>query len=564
MGLEEVLAKELVKLGAENVVVLRRGVSFMADKALMYKANMCCRTALRILKPVYKFTAFDADEVYEKVKAFEWEQYLDNSKTFAIDSVVYSENFRHSKFLSYRVKDAIVDRFRERTGERPSVRLHKPNLKINVHVANTNVTISIDSSGEPLYKRGYRTDQTEAPINEVLAAGLLQLAGWDGSRDFIDPMCGSGTFLVEAGLIARNIAPGVFRDGFAFEEWADFDAELFHSIYNDDSQEREFEHTIYGSDILKDAINIATDNVKSAGLAKDVKLKVCPMEELPLPSKNALVVFNPPYGERLRPDDLGALYDRIGMKLKNDFIGMEVWVITEDNETTRKIGLAPSVHIPIDNGGIACEFKKYELFKGKREDYVREKAMNLTPGDEEKKEENLGYTFFKYDYEEPGSDNKKDDGVTVVNGRRTLGHREADGSRSARPRVDFYHTQKAGDQEDEYTFDTPEEREAYLERKQRHERFESRQKRQQDAERKPTFAHQRPNDGGYPHDRVSGGKSVQRTGSRSWSRDGYRPSEERGGSRGPQKPKHDFKNDNYKPVRKFDRRNNGQRTSDGE
>lgn len=530
-GLEEVLAKELVKLGAEEVEVLRRGVSFKGDQEMMYKANFCCRTAVRIIKPVLKFTAEDADEVYEKVKAFEWEKYLDKTKTFAIDAVVYSEIFRHSQFLSYRVKDAIADRFMEKNGWRPSVRLTNPDLKINVHVSHNEVTLSFDSSGEPLYRRGYRTDQTEAPLNEVLAAGLLLLAGWDGQQDLIDPMCGSGTFLTEAALIARNIAPGIYRKSFDFEKWPDFDADLLQKLFEDDSQEREFTHTIYGSDILKQAIAIAEDNVRSAGVSKFVDLKVCPIQELEVPSNDALVIFNPPYGKRIKVDDLSQLYAEIGSKLKKDFTGMSAWLIIEPNEATQNIGLAPSKHIAVDNGGIPCEFRKYEMFQGRRDDFLRERAENATPAaegetaetaavpetkKEEEPAENPGYTFHVYDYKDPAAIETEEDSKEDGKDDRRGGFRREGGSdhfrggdRDSRggdrgPRRSFGNDRggdrpygdrgrsfgdrdKRGgfrkdndrnndqpyDETDGFKFDTPEEREAYIESKRRHEKFKA-------------------------------------------------------------------------------------------
>jgi len=372
-GLEEVLAKELINLGADNVEILRRGVGFTGDLEMMYKANLCCRTALRILKPVFKFEAKNADEVYEKVKGFDWSSYLDPSKTFAVDSVVFSDNFKHSKFLAYKVKDAIADYFSEKTGERPSVRIVNPDVQLNIHVAQEHCTLSIDSSGESLHKRGYRTAQTDAPLNEVLAAGMLLLAGWDGKTDLIDPMCGSGTILIEATMIALNIVPGIYRSGFAFEKWSDFDRELFDQLYNDESQEREFDHKIYGSDILPKAIRIAEENVKSAGLSKYISLQVSPFQSLSMPAKKALIISNPPYGERIGARDLSELYAMIGTKLKHDFDGMEAWIITNQNEASEKIGLRPSQKIKLMNGPIECEFRKYELFKGKRNDYVKKR-----------------------------------------------------------------------------------------------------------------------------------------------------------------------------------------------
>ena len=269
-GLEEILAQELTELGADNIEIGRRMVSFTGDKTMLYKANFCLRTAIRILKPLKHFTAHDADEVYNEVKAIRWEDYLTTDKSFAVDAVVFSEEFRHSKFVSYRVKDAIVDYFREKTGKRPNVRINKPDVLLNIHIAENTCTLSLDSSGESLHRRGYRQEAVEAPLNEVLAAGMILMTGWRGECDLIDPMCGSGTIPIEAALIARNIAPGVFRQEFAFEKWPDFDRDLFDAIYNDDSQEREFAHKIYGYDNNPKANEIATRNVKAAGVTKDI------------------------------------------------------------------------------------------------------------------------------------------------------------------------------------------------------------------------------------------------------------------------------------------------------
>ena len=244
-GLEEVLAKELEELGADQVEIIRRGVRFYGDKEMLYKANFCCRTALRILKPIYQFDASDTDEVYDKIKSFNWSDYLTTKKTFAIDAVVYSDTFKHSKFLTYKIKDAIVDYFLEKEGERPSVRMTNPDLQLNIHVSQEHCTLSLDSSGESLHLRGYKEEQTEAPLNEVMAAGLLKLSGWSGQSDFMDPMCGSGTIAIEAVLMALNIAPGVYRKGYAFEKWADFDEELLQNLYNDDSNEKEFNFKAY-------------------------------------------------------------------------------------------------------------------------------------------------------------------------------------------------------------------------------------------------------------------------------------------------------------------------------
>lgn len=364
-GLEEVLAQELTELGASNIEIGRRMVSFTGDKAMMYRANFCLRTAIRILKPIKHFSAKTADEVYEAVKSIEWENYLDNMSSFAVDAVVFSNEFRHSKFVAYKVKDAIVDYFREKTGNRPSVRINNPDVSFNIHVAEDRCTLSLDSSGESLHRRGYRQEQVEAPLNEVLAAGMILMTGWRGECDLIDPMCGSGTIPIEAALIARNIAPGVFRKEFGFEKWKDFDQELFDSIYNDDSQEREFNHKIYGYDNNPKANEIATHNVKAAGVTKDVILKIQPFQQFEQPAEKSIIITNPPYGERISSGDLLDLYQMIGERLKHAFTGNDAWILSYRDECFDQIGLKPSVKIPLFNGALECQFRKYQLFDGK-------------------------------------------------------------------------------------------------------------------------------------------------------------------------------------------------------
>jgi len=371
-GLENVLAEELIRLGADNLEIGVRMVSFEGDLALMYKANFHCRTALRILKPIHTFTAKNTDEIYEEIKKMKWFEYMTEKNTFAIDSVVFSKIFSHSKFVAYRTKDAIVDYFTAKTGKRPSVSVSNPDLYINIHIAHNKCTVSFDSSGESLHKRGYRVAQTEAPLNEVLAAGMILLTGWKGESDFIDPMCGSGTLLIEAAMIAMNIPPGVYRQNFAFEKWPDFDQELLQDIYNDDSNEREFNHKIYGSDISPKAISIAKQNIKSAGI-KCIDLVVKGIQQYTeKPSPNpGLMVTNPPYGERLRPDDIFKLYETIGERLKHVFTGYSAWILSSQKEYFDKIGLKPSKKYMLINGALECEFRKYEIFEGKRDDQKR-------------------------------------------------------------------------------------------------------------------------------------------------------------------------------------------------
>jgi putative N6-adenine-specific DNA methylase len=374
-GLEQVLATELVQLGANNVQVERRAVSFTGDKRMLYTANMCLRTASRVLVPILSFKAQKADDIYEQVKALEWSQYMTIKTTFQIDATVYSDYFRHSQFVTYRVKDAIVDYWMERENQRPSVKLEGADLYLNVHIAGDRVTLSLDSSGESLHKRGYRVANTQAPINEALAAGMLLLAGWNGQSDFYDPMCGSGTLLIEAALIARNIAPGVYRQGFAFEKWADFDADLWDDVYNDDSRERDFKHKIYGSDAGFYAVQAATKNIQSASLQRDIEVKQIRIEELRLADTNtegALVMINPPYGERLSQDkNVLRLYQDMGTALKHQFNGATAWIISSNEDALKCVGLRPAKKIHLVNGDLECLFNKYELFKGDRKTWKK-------------------------------------------------------------------------------------------------------------------------------------------------------------------------------------------------
>lgn len=372
-GLEEVLAEELRGIGAENVRPGRRMVAFEGDLSIMYKANLCCRTALRILKPFHAFEAHNPDELYDKVKEYDWSEVLTLDKTFSIDVTAYSEEFTHSRYVTYRVKDAIADYFQDRFGrdKRPKVRLQDADAMINVHISGSEVTLSLDSSGESLHKRGYRVEQTEAPINEVLAAGIILKSGWRGDSPLVDPMCGSGTFLIEAALIAANINPGIYRNGFAFEHWKDFDAELFESIYNDDSAERDVEYKIYGSDISPRAISIAQRNIRSAGVGRYIELEARPIakwDEAPQPA--GVLVTNPPYGERISAPDMEGLYETIGERLKHVFTGYHAWIIGYRDEYFKCIGLTPSQRIPMLNGSLECELREYVIFDGDKKSFL--------------------------------------------------------------------------------------------------------------------------------------------------------------------------------------------------
>lgn len=281
-GLEPLLAQELTELGANDVQIGRRMVSFTGDKEMMYRANFFLRTAIRVLKPIKHFRARSADDVYNAVKEIDWSQYIQPGMTFAVDSVVFSTEFHHSKFVAYKVKDAIADQFRERSGTRPNVSVSNPDIQLHIHISDYDATLALDSSGESLHRRGYRQESVAAPLNEVLAAAIILMTGWRGETDLLDPFCGSGTFCIEAALIARGIAPGIFRQGYAFEKWPDFDAELFQQVSGDDSGEHDFTHHIYGRDIDPKAVGIARRNVRAAGLSKDITIDEADFTKVPL------------------------------------------------------------------------------------------------------------------------------------------------------------------------------------------------------------------------------------------------------------------------------------------
>ena len=381
-GLEPLLAQELTELGASDIEIGRRMVSFTGDKEMMYRANFCLRTAIRVLKPIKQFKARSADDVYEAVKAIDWSEYLSPETTFAVDSVVFSPEFHHSKFVAYKVKDAIADQFRERTGNRPNVSVTNPDIQLHIHISDYDATLALDSSGESLHRRGYRQETVAAPLNEVLAAGIIMTTGWKGETDFLDPFCGSGTLCIEAALIARGIAPGVFRKNYAFEKWPDFDRDLFEQVYNDDSMERDFDHHIYGRDIDPIAVGIARRNVKAAGLAKDITIEEADFKDVPLSlparkgegtpeveSPKPLLVTNPPYGQRISSPDLLGLYKTIGQKLKREFAGGEAWILSYHEECFDEVGLKPSLKTPLYNGSLECELRKYVLFDGRLNDH---------------------------------------------------------------------------------------------------------------------------------------------------------------------------------------------------
>jgi len=367
-GLEPVLAKELRNLGAINVKEGVRNVTFEGDTGFMYKANMTLRTAIRILKPFKTFNVRDEHDLYKQIQRIHWEDFLFTDKTFAINSTISSDNFTHSHYVSLKTKDAIVDYFRDRYGKRPSIDLDHADLFINIHIQRDTCTVSFDSSGDSLHKRGYRSSTNIAPINEVLAAGLVLLSGYDGTQHFIDPMCGSGTILIEAAMIALNVPPNLNRKEFGFEKWADFDADLFNKIQESVVKKiRETASEIIGYDKAPSAIRKAEENVENADLSEFIKIEKQDFftSTKPVDGKT-IVLFNPPYGERLEVD-IPVFYGKIGDTLKKGYEDTDAWLITSDfSNGLKKVGLRTSKKIQLYNGNLECRFVKYEMYKGSR------------------------------------------------------------------------------------------------------------------------------------------------------------------------------------------------------
>ena len=373
-GFEEILAKELQVLGAQDVEMGTRMVSFKGDKGFMYKANLSLRTALKILKPIYYFKATNDQNLYKGIQGIDWSKYIGESQTFVIDTTIHSDNFKHSQFVSQKAKDAIVDQFREKTGQRPSVDKDFPDLRINIHIDRDQVSVALDTSGASLHQRGYKTATNIAPINEVLAAGMLLLAGWDGKSDFLDPMCGSGTLLAEAAMIACNIPANINRKEFAFEKWNDWDNDLFDQIIDAlMKRTREFHYTITGYDKAPSAVQKAKDNVQNANLDDYITISQANFFDTKKENTGPLqMVFNPPYGERL-DIEMERFYREIGDTLKNNYPNTNAWFITANLEALKFVGLRPSRKIKLFNGSLEARLVKYEMYEGSK----KGKYMNV-------------------------------------------------------------------------------------------------------------------------------------------------------------------------------------------
>lgn len=366
-GFEELLAKELRNLGAIDVKEGVRNVTFEGDTGFMYKANLCLRTAIKILKPIRSFKVRNEQDLYDQVYKMHWGKYVDNTGSIAVDTTLATDLFNHSKFISLKVKDAIVDKFRNTEGKRPSVDLDHPDIRINVHVQKNYCTISLDSSGQSLHKRGYRSGTNIAPINEVLAAGIVMLSGWDGQCDLLDPMCGSGTLCVEAAMIACNIPANINRKEFGFEKWKDFDEDLYDKIEESCLNKiREFHYNIYGYDKAPSAMRKARENVKNANLADYIEINHEDFFKTKRTSEEKLhILFNPPYGERL-PVDVNMFYQQIGDTLKQGYPNTNAWFITSNMEGLKAVGLRPSKKIKLFNGKLESRLVKYEMYEGSK------------------------------------------------------------------------------------------------------------------------------------------------------------------------------------------------------
>lgn len=365
-GLENTLYEEIKKLGGRNVEIKNRAVNCEGDLGFLYKINYSARTALKILVPIFEFKAYNEHKYYEKLSRFPWDQYMNINQTFAIDATVHSEKYTHSQFMTLKMKDAIVDFFNHKYEKRPNIDTKHPDIKFHLHIDRDLVTISLDSSGAPLYKRGYRREQGDAPINEVLASGMLQIAGWDGKGNFLDPMCGSGTILVEAAMIALDLPAQIFRKNFAFQNWNNYDEELFKKIKEFRiNRIKEFTGKIVGYDIDNRMLNYARENIESAELEEVIEVKKQDFFESKKDLFPLLMVFNPPYDERItiKYDDF---YKKIGDTFKQSYPNTLAWLISSDLEAVKKVGLRPSRKVKLYNGKLETRFLQYEMYEGSK------------------------------------------------------------------------------------------------------------------------------------------------------------------------------------------------------
>ncbi len=371
-GLEEVLAEELRTIGASDITPIKRAVTCTGDKEVLYKANLYLRTASRVLVPILKFTAKNEDELYKEIYNYDWSVYINEQNTFAIDAVAFSDYFKHSKYLALKTKDAVVDQFRDKSGSRPSISLDNPDLQINIHVSNDQFTVSLDSSIESLHKRGYRNPSHKAPLNEALAAGLLKLAKWHKDIPLIDPMCGSGTILMEAAMMACNIPPAYKRKHFGFMSWADYDKALWEKIYAEAESKISYPKVnIIGGDSDPNAVDMAKTASLDFRLNRQIRIVRSKMEDHMPPAPRGMMITNPPYGERLTMDDINDFYKKMGTHLKRNYTNWQAWIITSNFEALKHVGLRPDSKYTLFNGSLECKFVAYDMFEGDMKEFKK-------------------------------------------------------------------------------------------------------------------------------------------------------------------------------------------------
>ncbi len=394
-GLEKVLAKEIEGVGGSNLRVLQRAIEFDGNTEVLYKANYLCRSAIRFIKPIATFTAENENVLYEEVKKINWSKYLDVSSTFSIDGHTSYSNITHSKYLALKSKDAIVDQFREETGKRPSIEKFNPDLRINVRIFKNNCTVSLDSSGESLHKRGYRKETGPAPLNEVLAAGMILITGWEGESNFIDPMCGSGTLPIEAAMIAKNIPAGIFRESYAFMMWNDFDNELWDKIKTEAQEKtKPLKAKIIASDRSGRILQVTRSNIEGANLKEDISVGMDFFEDSTPPAGPGVMVTNPPYGERIKPDDINRLYKDMGDALKARYKGYAAWIISSHIDALKHIGLRSTVKVKLFNGPLECQYLKFDMYEGSKKDNYGDSVNNQGPvKDKERRRKRLHGNF---------------------------------------------------------------------------------------------------------------------------------------------------------------------------
>ncbi|MDD3738161.1 MAG: class I SAM-dependent RNA methyltransferase [Lentimicrobiaceae bacterium] len=423
-GLEEILAQELIEIGAKDVVVINRAVSFKGDKYLLYKANFTLRTAQRILMPLFSFPLQTEDDLYRQIKDYPWEDVIKINQTIAMDAVVSKSEFTHSHFVALRSKDALVDRFREKyNGRRPNVDTDDPDFRINIHIYEDKCDISLDSSGASLHKRGYRIGNAEAPLSEVLAAGLIRMSNWDKNSPFIDPMCGSGTILIEAAMYANNFPAGMYRSKFGFMNWKDFDEDLWKQVKQDAFDNVvEFEHEVLGYDNSRKNLAVAKANINNARLHLDIKVDIEDIENLKNNTeKGGVIVINPPYGERIKTKDIISLYKSIGNTLKREFTGYKAGIISADENAIKFIGLKPSKRYTVYNGQLECKYHVFELYQGSKK-ANKESSSDFISSKPKRQKDNFQKDKFqkdKYQKDKYQKDKSKTDYSNEKKGRRS-------------------------------------------------------------------------------------------------------------------------------------------------